>query len=310
VRVLLGTDPADFLAVAGGYLAAEPVVNTVVTTVAHRMLSRRHDGLPQPDRDWWLVVSDDSGSVVGAGMRTATVAPYPPFLLPMPDEAAVAVAHTLHERGEQVTAVNGALPAVERCAAELARLDAGRVEVGQRTRLHELGELRMPARVPGAMVAVAEDDVGLAMEWLGTFAADADEQAGRPRGAGGHEVPDRAEALRRIRSGQLWFWVDDTGTPVHLTATNPPSFGVARVGPVYTPPGQRGRGWASNAVAEASRRMLADGARVCLFTDQANPTTSRVYAALGYRPVADMADLRIVCDAGSTRSARGGALPY
>nr|WP_231924447.1 GNAT family N-acetyltransferase [Micromonospora chokoriensis] len=74
----------------------------------------------------------------------------------------------------------------------------------------------------------------------------------------------------------------------------PPSFGVARIGPVYTPPAQRGRGWASNAVAEVSRRIQADGARVCLYTDQANLTSNKIYAALGYRPVVDMANLVIV----------------
>ena len=80
---------------------------------------------------------------------------------------------------------------------------------------------------------------------------------------------------------------------MHLTGVSPPSFGVARVGPVYTPPAQRGCGWASNAVAEISRRIQAEGARVCLFTDQANPTSNKIYAALGYQPVADMANLVI-----------------
>ncbi len=58
---------------------------------------------------------------------------------------------------------------------------------------------------------------------------------------------------------------------MHLTSANPASFGVSRLGPVYTPPQQRGRGWASNAVAEVSARLLDGGERVCLFTDQANP---------------------------------------
>jgi predicted GNAT family acetyltransferase len=226
-------------------------------------------------------------------MRTAPFAPYPLFLLPMPDAAAVALARALHERGEEVLAVNGALPAVERCAAELARLAGGRVQANQHTRLHELGELVRPAPVPGRLAAATEDDVELAAAWFDAFMGDADEQAGRPRGASAHEVPDRAELLRRLHAGRLWFWVDETGQPVHLTGANPPSFGVARIGPVYTPPAQRGRGWASNAVAEVSRRIQADGVRVCLFTDQANPTSNRIYAALGYRPVADMANLVI-----------------
>ena len=293
-RLQICTDPDEFLAAAGEYLAADPVVSTVVTTIAHRLSAQQADGVAPPDRDWWLVVRDESGAVVGAGMRAAPFAPYPPFLLPMPDEAAVALARALHERGEEVRAVNGALPAAQLCAAELARLGGGRVEISQHTRLHELGELVWPSPVPGGLQVATEDDVELATEWFGAFMGDADEQAGRPRGASAHEVPDRAEMLRRLHAGRLWFWVDEAGERVHLTGANPPAFGVARVGPVYTPPAQRGRGWASNAVAEVSRRIQAEGARVCLFTDQANPTSNKIYAALGYRPVVDMANLVIV----------------
>jgi hypothetical protein len=292
LRLQFCADPGEFLAAAGDYLAASPVVSTVVTTVAHRALAQQADGIVPPGRTWWLVVRNDS-AVVGAGMRTAAFAPYPPFLLPMPGQAAVALARTLHERGEEVPDLNGALPAVEVCAAELARLGGGRVQVSIHTRLHELGELVWPAPVPGGLRAAAEADVDLGMEWFGAFMGDADEQAGRPRGASAHEVPDPAEMLRRIRTGSLWFWVSPAGERVHLTGISPPAFGVARVGPVYTPPAQRGRGWASNAVASISRRIHAGGTRVCLFTDQANPTSNKIYTALGYHPVADMANLVI-----------------
>jgi len=287
-------DPGRFLADAADYLAVDPVINTVVTTIAHRMSSQQASGVPASDRDWWLVVRDESGAVVGAGMRTAPFAPFPLFLLPMPDQAAIALARALHERGEEALGINGALPAVELCAAELTRLGGGRVEVGQHTRLHELGELVRPAPVPGGLAVATADDVELVTEWFGAFMGDADEQAGRPRGASAHEVPYRADLLGRLGAGRIWFWVDRTATPVHLTAANPPSFGVARLGPVYTPPDQRGRGWASNAVAEVSGRLQAEGVRVCLFTDQANPTSNKIYAALGYRPVVDMANLVIV----------------
>ena len=66
---------------------------------------------------------------------------------------------------------------------------------------------------------------------------------------------------------------------------------MARVGPVYTPPEHRGRGYASAAVAGVSERLLEQGVRVCLFTDQANPTSNRIYTALGFEPVVDMANL-------------------
>ncbi|NUR74551.1 MAG: GNAT family N-acetyltransferase [Hamadaea sp.] len=288
------TDPTEFLAAAGDHLAANPVISTVVATLAHRTAAQVAEGKVQPERNWWLVVRDESGQVVGAGMRTAPFEPYPPFLLPMPDEAAIALGKSLHERGEEYAAINGALPAAQLCATELARHQGGRVEVGQHTRLHELGELIPPRPVPGELRRATEADVDLVQAWYEAFGADADEQAGRPRGTSFHEARDREGTLENIATKNIYFWVDESGRPVHLTGANPPSFGVARVGPVYTPPEQRGRGWASAAVAEVSRRIVAEGARACLFTDQANPTSNKIYAALGYRPVVDMANLVIV----------------
>jgi hypothetical protein len=286
------TDGAAFLAAAGEHLAADPVMNTVVTANAHRPRSWPAGG--PPPYFWWLVVRDGAGAVVGAGMRTAPEPPHPLYLLPMPDAAAVALARTLHGRGEETGMVNGALPAADRCAAELARLTGGHVEIHVHTRLHELAEVIPPPPVPGRLTAVTEDSLELVCEWMEAFMGDADEQAGRPRGTGIHSLPDRVEVLRRIRDGHFWFWVDAAGRPVSLTGATPPAFGVARIAPVYTPPEQRGRGWASNAVAELSRRLQRGGARVCLFTDQANPTSNKIYAAVGYRPVADTANHVIV----------------
>lgn len=303
LRLELGSDPRAFLHAARDYLAAEPVVSTVVATSADRAISQQVAGLEQPARNWWLVVRDERETVVGVGMRTAPFAPYPLFLLPMPDEAAVALAQVLHRRGEDVVAVNGALPPAQLCAAELARLGGGEVTVAEHIRLHELHELVQPKPTHGRLVPATESDIELVMQWLSAFMGDADEQAGRPRGASAHEVPERAAIVRRLKSGELSFWVDDAGRPVHLTALSAPAFGVVRVGPVYTPPDQRGRGWAANAVAEVSRRAQEAGARVCLFTDRANPTSNKLYAALGYRPVVDMANLLITRSDGPAASA-------
>jgi predicted GNAT family acetyltransferase len=66
--------------------------------------------------------------------------------------------------------------------------------------------------------------------------------------------------------------------------------GQVRVGPVYTPPGLRGRGYAGAVTAEASRAALAAGAtEVVLFTHLANPTSNALYQRIGYLPVADFA---------------------
>lgn len=68
---------------------------------------------------------------------------------------------------------------------------------------------------------------------------------------------------------------------------------MARIGPVYTPCGLRGRGYASAAVHEVARVLRDAGSQVCLFTDQANPTSNRIYASLGFEAYVDTAMYRI-----------------
>ncbi|MGB3761857.1 MAG: GNAT family N-acetyltransferase [Ornithinimicrobium sp.] len=288
IRLEFLTDAKEFLENAGGYLSHDPVQNTVVATIAQRFAG----GEKGTTEDWWLVVHDDR-EVVGAGMRTAPFPPRPVFLLSMPEEAARLLARALYKREEVVYGLNGALPAVRVCAEESARLIGGVTEIVLQTRLFEIQHVVSPARPGGHLRPAAAEDCDLAVAWWAAFMADADEQAGRPPGSSPHEAPHRAVVMRRIEGGQLWLWVDEADRPVHLTAVNPVSFGAARLSPVYTPPGRRGRGYASAAVAEISQRILDQGVRPCLFTDQANPTSNRIYQALGYRPVTDMADVVI-----------------
>ena len=153
-----------------------------------------------------------------------------------------------------------------------------------RLRLYRLDDLVVPD-VPGeSRLATAADD-DLITEWWVRFVAELD-------GLEREEAEEVMRGSRAMPAGHVVWLVD--GEPVSWAASTEPVAGVSRVGPVYTPPAQRGRGWASNAVAQVSRQIRAGGARVCLYTDQANPTSNKIYAALGYRPVADMANLVIV----------------
>lgn len=285
----LHTDPATFLEVAGGHLAAMPVVATVVATVAARAASEIEDGIPQDPRHWYAVVRDGA-CVVGVGMRTAPHGDRPAYLLPMPDEAARLLARAVHERGEDLSAVNGALPAVQVFADELGRLTGRSPHVREHTRLHELTDLVEPRPVPGTLRPAAREDLDVCRAWFTAFHVDADEQAGRAPGRAAIETFTDEDLLRRIDAGRVWLW-EDEGEVVHLTGANAPAFGVTRVGPVYTPRERRGRGYASAAVARVSRLVLEQGVRACLFTDRANPTSNKIYAAIGYRPVVDMANL-------------------
>jgi uncharacterized protein len=66
-----------------------------------------------------------------------------------------------------------------------------------------------------------------------------------------------------------------------------------RIGPVYTPPESRGRGYASTLVAEQSRTLLDAGRAFCfLYTDLDNPTSNALYRRIGYRMIAEAGEVR------------------
>ena len=276
------TDAAAFLREAGDLLAADPVAGTVPATMAQRFID--HPG-SQHDGDWFAVLRERvGGRAVGAAMRTP---PHPANLLAMPEPAARALARWTADRGETVDRVNGEEALVRAFADELGVA----ARVVERTRQWEVRRVVPPPPAPGRLRVATRDDLELATRWYADFGRAAAEQAGHETTHGNH--PSEQDMLRRVDSGTTWLWCDDAGRPVHLTGVNPPSLGVCRLGPVYTPVEERGRGWAASAVAELSARTLAAGHRVCLFTDLANPTSNAIYRRLGFAPVTDTVDLVI-----------------
>jgi predicted GNAT family acetyltransferase len=81
---------------------------------------------------------------------------------------------------------------------------------------------------------------------------------------------------------------EDGGAPVSFAGAVASSPGITRVGPVYTPPEHRRRGYATSLVAAWTSEILRRGTRRCmLFTDMANPSSNSIYQAVGYRPAGD-----------------------
>jgi GNAT superfamily N-acetyltransferase len=287
-------DPAAFLTMAGDVFAEQPVLSTVIAGVSERIRLQQQDGVPWPEGvPCWFAVVIDGDEIVGTAMRTAPFGEFPAYLMPMPDEAVHLLARTLLERDEVVLGANGALPAVQVFCEDMAAATGKRARVGQHTRLFELGDLVEPRPAPGRLRPARLDEQALVGEWYAAFMADADEQAGREPGESPHEAPTDDELARRIRSGRVFVWVDDDDRPVNVTVATMPAYGVSRIGPVYTPKQERGRGYASAAVYAVSKLLRESGERPCLFTDQANPTSNKIYEAIGYRRLVDMANLRV-----------------
>ena len=96
-----------------------------------------------------------------------------------------------------------------------------------------------------------------------------------------------------IEAGLLGVWDDDGA--VSMASSNRPTPNGTSINLVYTPPERRGRGYASACVAALSGRQLDAGKRFCtLFTDRANPTSNAIYRRIGFRPIADFAEVRFL----------------
>jgi predicted GNAT family acetyltransferase len=94
-----------------------------------------------------------------------------------------------------------------------------------------------------------------------------------------------------LEDGGYWLWVDDGG-PVSMTGVSPAPPEGSRIGPVFTPSRDRGRGYATSLVAYVSAHELERGRRACfLHTDLTNPTSNAIYTRIGYRWVCEATDL-------------------
>ena len=138
-------------------------------------------------------------------------------------------------------------------------------------------------RASGSARLASMDDLSLLMDWHAAFEQEVSMIA--------VPTPLKERVTRRIRDQQLTLWIDD-GTTLSFAGANALPAASARIGPVYTPPGLRGRGYAQAVTAAASLQVQSDEPRtVFLFTDANNPASNKAYQRIGYRHIADHSHL-------------------
>ena len=97
--------------------------------------------------------------------------------------------------------------------------------------------------------------------------------------------------LHKIATGKF-FVLEDNGRPVSMAGINKEMQTVVGVGFVYTPPYERGKGYATALVAQISQLALDRGFSKCvLYTDMANPTSNNIYQRIGYRALCDSREM-------------------
>ena len=262
------TDVAAVARLAGGLVAIDPVAYTVFGSIAHAV--RRPDAAPwaahpagQPS-----ILAARSSRGTGVGLSAGWT---------QTDELAAHIA----AMDPPTVSIGGPPATVEAVAAALGRPVTDRMS----ERLFRLDQLVPPVGVAGSARCAGDADAGWLAEWYTAFALE----------AFGRLVPgfDAAQMVQRaLQQSSCWIWTDPGGRSCSMAVAQPAINGVSRIGPVYTLPEHRGHGYGSAVTAAASRGILEAGEVACLYTDLANPTSNKIYQALGYRAVLDRITVR------------------
>ena len=255
------------------WLRQEPVLNNFL---AQQIEAR-------PPGSVWLSVYDGE-ELVTLAYRTP---PHPLQVGPMSPgsvvsgtsvEATAALVEWWAEADPALPAVNGALPESTHFARQWEKHTGATADLAGESRLFRADEVVPPRGVPGSARQATVADAALVHPWVEAAFA---EMAPDEDTTGLAAMTDRM-----IAAGEVWLWCD--GDPVSMLWTYPPQAWAVRVGGVFTPGPLRGRGYASAAVAAVSQHLLDHGARACcLYTNLANPTSNKIYQAIGYRAVQD-----------------------
>ena len=281
MRVQQPKEASDFLAAANDLLLEDEARHNLLLGIAGTL--RDHPSVYSEHR-LWLV--EEAGRVLGAALQT------PPFNLvlarPRVDSALDELAGSIRE---ELPGVTGAVPEVEAFATawEARTGMARRRQMAQR--IFRLTTVRPVGGVSGQPRRATMEDRPLLVEWIQAFAEEA--------------VPDSPATASnmvdaRLKDGTGGFLLWDDDDTVSLAGWGGSTPNGVRIGPVYTPPEHRRRGYGSAVTAAASANQLAEGRRFCfLYTDLDNATSNKIYTEIGYEPVCDSIDYAFERDDGT-----------
>lgn len=276
VEVVQLFDPEAFLARAEPLLLADEARHNLILGLAGTLRDHPH---VYPESALWLV--ERAGTVVGASLRTP---PHNLVLARGSDDAVAALARSIEG---PLPGIVGAVPEVDRFVAAWGARAVPRARQG----IYALHTVVPPPRpAPGSPRTATRADRPLLLEWWRTFAVEALDDS----------APDEERIARSVDhklaepAGGIALW-EDGGRAVSAVGFGSPTPTGVRIGPVYTPPELRGRGYASALTAHVSAQQLAAGRRFCfLYTNLANPTSNKIYVEIGYERVCDSVDYAFV----------------
>ena len=261
------SDKADWvLDKAKVFLSSKPVHNNVILTLLHARVERF-----TPGRYW---VAADGNAVVGVVFQSplnlrAIVTPMEPSIVR-------SVVDAISDAKVKLPGVGGDATTAAHFAGQWAERQKSAVVPFMGQRIYEVDKVKEPIGIKGHLRKAVSKDRKRLIDWVRRFYIDIT----GVQESGAEDIVDR-----RISAGQLWLW--DNAGPASIAGLTPPMEGVVRVQLVYTPPENRGKGYASACVASLSKQVRDVEHRCILYTDLGNPISNSIYRRIGYHVVSE-----------------------
>ncbi len=249
------------------FLEREETENHLMLGICSSLLSSPK--APEAPRYFWTI--EDASEIQGAALWTPD---FKPVLTRMPSEAVEALIPAMEKVPTPLNGVSGPLEIAETFSKSWTTRTGGTFRTEMEMTIRVLDRVADVSKNQGFFRPALPSDVPLLLKWVHEFQIEVGLQ---------EPIDEEREVQAYVNQGRLYLWVV-RGRPVSMAGfTGATSHGV-RLNFVFTPPGERNKGYACSCVAELSRNILASGRKYSfLFADRANPISNHVYEKIGYR---------------------------
>ncbi|MEE8273563.1 MAG: GNAT family N-acetyltransferase [Alphaproteobacteria bacterium] len=264
-------------------VTANVVENNVLVGVAGGL--RR-----KPDDTAAMLAVEEEGRVWLAALMTP---PYRMIVSTGEKRALPCLIDEIVAQGLTPPGVVGLTDMSEAFAGAWSRRTGARTMPAMRMTLYTLSEVTMPETPAGTLRKAAAVDIEHVAGWIAAFSEET-------LSSEFERKHSRETATAQMERSLVYLWEVD-GVAVSTACYRDIGEHGARIGPVYTPPDERRKGYGTACVSHLSRRILALGKTWCsLFADATNPTSNNIYRRMGYNAACTYReyDFAAITDAG------------
>lgn len=253
------------------FLAQDDALNNVPYGILKLMQQN-----PAAFQDYQIFLVTGGGKILLYAHHTP---PFAPYLSLGEPRAAAALARYFQKAGDVLPGLLGALEVTEPFLDQWPEL-RGRWRHVERQGFYRLDAVNMPPLTGAAFERAKPQDAPLYYAWLRAFCSELNDYFPG-------EEKMRQQQDERIKAGELYCLSVD-GRPRSMAVAGRRTIQGRCVSYVYTPPEERGKGYAAELVARVSQKILDEGALYCcLFTQLDNQVSNRIYQRMGYQFLAE-----------------------